>query len=121
MDRDLAELIFKHISIFKYHYPDTKVKVEILDDDIFVLHNDLFLSDDQSYQLLIYSFSREYLKRDYSVFWASDISINNDDISLISATCRDRLVTEDNIKYLSNYSFSKFEFKLQNNNMSGNT
>lgn len=73
MDRDLAELIFKHISIFKYHYPDTKVKVEILDDDIFVLHNDLFLSDDQSYQLLIYSFSREYLKRDYSVFWASEV------------------------------------------------
>lgn len=95
MDRDLAELIFEHIKKFKYNFPGVKVKVELLNDEIFVLHNNLYLSDDTKYQLLVYNFSREYLNYGYSVFWGSDININDDDLSLIIDTCSNSFSSED--------------------------
>ncbi|GAB4219549.1 MAG: hypothetical protein Kow00102_03150 [Spirochaetota bacterium] len=91
MKQNIPDIVKQHIHIIKYNFPDVKVKIEILGDDVFILHNNPELVDNEIFQKLVYDFSMEYIKQGfYNIFWASDTSIADDDVSLLRVLSKTR-------------------------------
>lgn len=75
MDKILITIL-KDIKQIKLIFTNILIKIEILEDNVFILIDSIEISNNKSYQELIYDFKNKYLNMGYSnIFWGVDTSI----------------------------------------------
>jgi len=84
MNKQLKQILKKHVGIIKSTYPEIYIEVRMIYDDILIGISSFEISEEAEYEDLIYSFIKEYDKKGFfNIFWGVDISLTKDNLHLI--------------------------------------